>query len=76
MTQSTSTPWSTFDLGDDHPWVCPDCFRVYRESTYEEQAIFRIGLSDRGVAYLNGATVSHGEPPPGTVCRHCWRPAR
>lgn len=45
---------------------------MYLESTYEERAVFRISLSGRGIAYLNGAAVIDCSPPPDATCRNCW----
>lgn len=71
MGRQNRQPWGCFDLGDDRPIICADCYRMYLESTYEERAVFRIGLSTHGIAYLNGATVIDCSPPPGATCRNC-----
>ena len=68
------SPWALFILGSDHPWVRPTCYRAYQDLDSEAQAQFRIGLSDRGAEYLSGAPIREADaPPPGTVCRCCWR---
>lgn len=72
MGRQKRQPWGCFDLGDDRPIICADCYRMYLESTYEERAVFRISLSGRGIAYLNGATVIDCGPPPDATCRNCW----
>ena len=73
MTDRTLAPWTIFIIGNDRAWVRPACYRAYREGTGEEQALFRLGLSDHG--YACGAETQAGEPPPGTLCRCCWKPA-
>lgn len=75
--ESNTSPWALFNLGDDRPWVCSVCYCAYQGlDNNEEQAQFRIGLSDRGAAFLNGAAVIEAEPPQGVTCRHCWRTAK
>lgn len=73
--QHIRSPWVQFILGDDRPLVCSACYRTYQDLDSEEQAQFRIGLSDRGVEYLSGAPIREADAPAGTICRHCWRAA-
>jgi len=76
MQQNREMPWVTFIFNDDRPWVCPGCYRCYRDSGYEDRAVFQIGLSGAASACPNRTPIQSGDPPVGAVCRRCWKPAQ